>query len=217
MMVLHDGQNLFDPRTAFIPGHTWNAHRKVARLIRSGRIPPLVLVGVYNTGEHRIDEYTPTRDPVRKHGGHVDAYAHMLVDELLPWLVNNHRTLPGPRNTALGGSSLGGLATLAIGLRRPDVFGALAALSPSVWWDRKWMIRMVNRMPTRTHQRLWIDMGTKEGPGMLQVVREFRDALIEKGWREGVDLGYCEVKRAEHTERAWGRRIARVLEFLVRS
>lgn len=217
VMVLHDGQNLFDPKTSFIPGHSWNAHRTVAKLIRIGRIPPLVLVGVSNTGEHRIDEYTPTRDAVRKAGGKSDLYGRMIVEELLPWLVRNHRTLPGPRNTALGGSSLGGLATLTIGLQRPDVFGALAAFSPSVWWDRRWIFRMVGKMPTRTHQRIWLDMGTKEGPGMLEVARDFRDALVAKGWQQDVDLGYYEAKNAMHTERAWGRRVGRMMEFLVRT
>ena len=216
VIILHDGQNLFDPKTSFIPGHTWNAHRTVARLIRAGLIPPLVLVGIYNTGEHRIDEYTPTRDPRRQAGGHAGAYGRMIVEELLPWLVEHHRTLPGPRNTALAGSSLGGLATLAIGLRHPEVFGALAAFSPSVWWDRKWIIKSVAKMPRRTHQRLWVDIGTKEGPGMVEVTRDFRDALVAKGWREGDDLGYHEAKGAKHTERAWGRRFGRMLEFLVR-
>ncbi|MCC6745110.1 MAG: alpha/beta hydrolase [Acidobacteria bacterium] len=217
VMILHDGQNLFDPRTSFIPGHTWNAHRPVARMIRAGQIPPLVLVGVYNTGEHRMDEYTPSRDPARKQGGQAAAYGRMIVEELLPWLVANHRTLPGPRNTALGGSSLGGLATLAIGLQRPDVFGALAAFSPSVWWDRKWMVKKVLKMPARTHQRIWLDMGTREGPGMLEVAREFRDALVTKGWSEGEDLGYLEARGAQHTERAWGRRFGMMMEFLVRT
>ncbi len=217
VMVLHDGQNLFDPRTSFIPGHTWNAHRTTARMIRAGAIPPLVLAGVYNTGEHRIHEYTPTRDSRRQAGGQVDAYGRMIVDDLLPWLVEHYRTLPGPRNTALAGSSLGGLATLAIGLKRPDVFGALAAFSPSIWWDRKFLFRMVARMPARTHQRLWLDMGTKEGPGMLDVARNFRDLLVAKGWREGEDLGYHEAKGAKHNERAWGRRFGKMMEFLVRT
>lgn len=217
VMILHDGQNLFDPRTSFIPGHTWNAHRAVVRLIRAGRIPPLILVGVYNTGEHRIDEYTPSRDHRRQRGGHAEAYGRMITEELLPWLVLHHRTLPGPRNTALCGSSLGGLAALAIGLRRPEVFGAIAAFSPSLWWDRKFLFRMVAKMPAKTHQRLWIDTGTKEGPGTIEISRSFRDVLVAKGWSEGDDLGYHEAKGAEHTERAWGRRFGRMMEFLVRT
>ena len=39
--------------------------------------------------------------------------------------------------TGLGGSSLGGLVTLYLGLRYAQYFGKLAVLSPSVWWNHK--------------------------------------------------------------------------------
>ena len=51
--------------------------------------------------------------------------------------MRRYRTLPDASNTALGGSSLGGLATLHLGLTHPDVFGRLAVMSPSVWWDNR--------------------------------------------------------------------------------
>lgn len=216
VVVMHDGQNLFDPKTSYIPGNTWAAHRSVSRLIWAGDLPRMILVGVNHTGEHRIDEYTPTRDAHQKRGGRAEAYGNLIVEDLLPWVAANYRTLEGPRNTALGGSSLGGLATLAIGLRRPDVFGALAAFSPSIWWDKRWIIRMVQGLPARTDQRIWLDMGQKEGPHMLHLARHLRDALVGKGWIEGEDLGYYEARHGKHTERAWGRRFGPALTFLAR-
>ena len=89
-------------------------------------------MGIFNTGEHRIEEYTPTRDR-KLGGGHAELYGRMLVEELKPFIESRYRTLSGPTNTGLGGSSLGGLATVYLGFTYPEVFGKLAVLSPSVW------------------------------------------------------------------------------------
>ena len=61
----------------------------------------------------------------------------MLVDELKPWIDARYRTRADAASTGIGGSSLGGLAALELGMTRPDVFGRVAALSPSLWWDRR--------------------------------------------------------------------------------
>ena len=60
-LYLHDGQNLFDPDTSFIPGKYWRVGETADELIMAGAIEPLVIVGIYNTGGHRIDEYTPSK------------------------------------------------------------------------------------------------------------------------------------------------------------
>jgi enterochelin esterase-like enzyme len=65
VFYLHDGQNLFDSRTSYIPGATWQAHTTADRLTTEGRIEPIILVGIANTGVRRMAEYTPTRDPRR--------------------------------------------------------------------------------------------------------------------------------------------------------
>jgi predicted alpha/beta superfamily hydrolase len=133
VLYLHDGQNLFDGATAFVPGQDWRVDDTAQELVIARVIEPLIIVGVYNTGEHRVDEYTPTRDRNQGAGGEAGLYGRMLTEELKPFIDRTYRTLPDPVNTGLGGSSLGGLATLYLGLQHPDVFGKLAVLSPSVW------------------------------------------------------------------------------------
>ena len=113
---MQDGQNLFDPDTSFQKGNYWRMGETADALIFAGEIEPLIIVGIYNTGEHRIDEYTPVEDR-RLGGGQADAYGQMLVEELKPFVDRSYRTLPGPANCGLGGSSLGGLVTLYLGLR----------------------------------------------------------------------------------------------------
>src|SRR5262245_31443549 len=68
VLYLHDGQNVFDQATAF--GDEWRVDETAQQLITAGRIAPLIVVGVYNAGEHRVDEYTPTSRPDKGGGGH---------------------------------------------------------------------------------------------------------------------------------------------------
>lgn len=59
VLYLHDGQNLFDGATSFIPGKEWRVDETAQSLISAGKIEPLIIVGIYNAGKDRIDEYTP--------------------------------------------------------------------------------------------------------------------------------------------------------------
>ena len=111
VLYLHDGQNLFDPETSFIKGNYWRVGETADGMIASGEIEPLVIVGIYNAGAKRIDEYTPLEDR-RLGGGNADAYGQMLVEELRPFVAHQYRTLAGADNCGMGGSSLGGLVTL---------------------------------------------------------------------------------------------------------
>src|SRR4029077_17622035 len=137
-----------------------------------------------------------------------------LTEEVLPFAQNEYRTLPGPANTGLGGSSLGGLVTLYIGLKMPRIFGKLAALSPSVWWNQRVIARFAESARVFPRPRIWLDTATREGPRVVQDVENFREVLLEKGWRLGEDLYYARVEGAEHNEAAWAQRVGPFLQFL---
>ncbi len=214
VFYLQDGQNLFDPATAY-GGQDWQADITADELITGGTIEPIVMVGVYNTGAHRVSEYTPTRDPGTGKGGKGGRYARMLAHELKPFIDREYRTKTSAADTAVGGSSLGGLVSLEAGLLYPGVFGKVAALSPSVWWDQRSILVIVRASRAPDRPRIWLDAGTGEGE-FQQVAadaRLLRDALVKQGWREGTDLGYTEVDGAGHNERAWGARFGDVLRY----
>ncbi len=238
VLYLHDGQNLFDPRTSYVPGRTWCAHATADRLTREQLIEPLILVGIANAGQRRMDEYTPSRD-WRHGGGKGPLYARLLVDELKPLIDSAFRTLTGPENTGLAGSSLGGLISLAIGLDYPQVFGRLGVLSPSVWWNRRDILtrispegskrprvlppfrrfiaspRPVSVFPEeRPRPRIWLDMGVNEGLRHLRDCDLLHQRLLNRGWQDDVDLRYLRVPGAVHDEEAWARRFDRVLQWL---
>jgi predicted alpha/beta superfamily hydrolase len=216
VLYLHDGQNLFDGATSFIAGKEWRVDETAQALIASGKIKPLIIVGVYNTSA-RIDEYTPTKDANVKQGGRADLYGRLLVEELKPFIDAQYRTLRGPQETGLGGSSLGGLVSLYLGLKYPQVFGKLAVVSPSVWWDNRIILRDVQALTKRPRTRIWLDIGTKEGRDTAEATggaRALRDALVAKGWKENSDLKYFEADGAEHNETAWAERAGPMLIFL---
>jgi predicted alpha/beta superfamily hydrolase len=213
VFYLHDGQNLFDDRTSYVPGHTWRAHTTADRLAASGEIEPVILVGVANSGLRRMAEYTPTRD-FRLAGGEGHAYGRLLIEELKPLIDREYRTLPGPESTALGGSSLGGLITLFLGFEHPEVFGKLAVLSPSIWWNNRSILSFVEAPISRPNLRIWLDIGTGEGGRHVRDTDQLFKLLKRRGWQEDIDLAYQRVPEAFHSEDAWADRFDDVLRFL---
>ena len=99
VLYLEDGQNLFDPATSFIPGMYWRVGETADTLIAQGAIEPLIIVGIYNTGKQRINEYTPTRDQ-KLGGGKADKYGRLLVEELKPFIESKYRVLGGAAKSA---------------------------------------------------------------------------------------------------------------------
>lgn len=212
VLYLHDGQNVFDRATSF--GEEWRVDESAEKLITAGEIEPLIVVAIYNTGEHRVDEYTPTARAEIGRGGHAGDYGRMLVEELKPFIDRTYNTLPSAASTALGGSSLGGLLTMHLGLRYPTAFGRLAVLSPSVWWDGRILLREVDSLGAKLPTKIWLDAGTAEGTDTIDNARALRDALVAKGWTIGHDLAYLEEQGGEHNEHSWSLRVDRVLRFL---
>lgn len=215
LLILHDGQNLFDPETSFVRGQTWRVAEHADAAIKAGEVEPLVIAGVANAGERRLAEYTPVRD-WKLGGGEAAAYGEMLVKELLPFLRAAYRLRSGVGATGLGGSSLGALVSLWLGLRRPDVFGKLAVLSPSVWWNHRYILRFVDdvagSMPHRP--RIWLDVGESEGRRTLADAEMLRKRLLRQGWQDETELHFETFATGAHNEASWATRVRPMLRFL---
>ena len=214
VLYLNDGQNMFDGATSFVQGQEWGVDETTDKLIRADEIEPLIIVAIYNTGEDRIDEYSPTVDPKLKKGGKAELYGRFILEELKPVIDGDYRTHIGPEHTGIGGSSLGGLVSIYLALKHPRSFGKVMAMSPSVWWDGGMIIERVRSLPIKPSTQIWLDIGTKEGLRTTKNVRSLRDALLGKGWRKGDDLGYFEDREGTHDELSWGHRANRAMRFL---
>jgi predicted alpha/beta superfamily hydrolase len=212
VLYMHDGQNLFDAATAF-NGQDWHVAQTADYAISAGLVEPLIVVGLYNTGKTRLREYTPTSVP-RLGGGRADRYAKFLIEEVKPVVDRDYRTKPEASQTGIGGSSLGGLVSIYLGLKFSNVFSKIAALSPSVWWNQRVIVRFAQAAPVEPRPRIWLDIGTREGPRIVDDVEKFRDVLLNKGWQSDRDLHYERVEGAEHNEAAWAARVGPFLQFL---
>jgi predicted alpha/beta superfamily hydrolase len=216
VLYMHDAQNLFNPAEAF-GGVVWAADETAQRLILTGEIEPLIIVGIYNAGAKRIDEYTPVKTTVGKmrgHGGQADAYGRMIAEELKPFIDGKYMTRPEREFTGIGGSSLGGLVSLYLGFKYPEIFSRVASLSPSVWWANNHMIRETAKLPERLPLRIWLDIGKREGTRIKHQVRALKEMFLAQGWQMGADLAYLEIPEARHEESAWAARFDLVLKFL---
>ncbi len=177
-------------------------------------------MGVYNTGKDRVNEYTAAEDAKYKAGGKADLYGRLIVEELKPFIDATYRTRTDAMHTGLGGSSLGGLVSLYLGVKYPNVFGRIAVVSPAVWWADNQIVSLIQDLPRKLPLRIWLDIGTKEGRNppeaqrTLDGARLLKERLIGKGWKPGKDLKYVEAEGAEHNERAWADRAEQMLEFL---
>jgi predicted alpha/beta superfamily hydrolase len=222
VLYMQDGQNLFDDSRAF-GGHSWRLRDTADHAIGARTAAPMIIVGIDHTHADRIHEFTPTRDESRKAGGKADDYGRMLLEEIKPVIDATYRTRDD--HTSIGGSSLGGLVALHLALedRRPRLSGqaeapvlhfrAAAVMSPSVWWNGRAILDEVDRFSAPRRPRIWLDVGGREGREALNDVRLLRDRLKANGWSDAT-LRYFEDRRADHSERAWGARARKALEFL---
>lgn len=222
VLYLHDGQNLMDASTSYA-GIEWGVDEAAQKLIGEGKIRPAIVVGIYNT-EQRTQEFTPPA--LAPNGGsgsqqaRGDLYARHVVEEVKPFIDRVYRTSPAREDTAIGGSSMGGLVTLFIVQQNPETFGQVVLLSP---W-----LRVNNQLVQSTlmgdggwlkGKRVFIDMGTKPGknyPGDNAVAdaREMVQRLDAAGLKRGADYQYTEVEGDRHGESDWAKRIDQVLMFL---
>jgi predicted alpha/beta superfamily hydrolase len=213
VLYMHDGQNLFNDDEAYVAGESWRVGHTADALINAGRIEPLLIVGIDNAGQKRIDEYTPTATK-RLGGGLAARYGRLIIEELKPFIDRNYATATGPSRTGLGGSSLGGLVSLYLGLHHAAVFGRLTVISPSVWWDRRVILREVHNRRPVPRPRVWVDMGTDEGRRAVEDARLLVAGMRRAGWVLGDDLVYSEYPDATHRESAWAARVGPMLEYL---
>jgi predicted alpha/beta superfamily hydrolase len=205
VLYMHDGQNLFDPKTAAY-GAAWEIGSIVDKLIATGAIEPIIVVGIDNAGEQRIAEYTPCCDK-KYGGGKLDAYAAFIVDTVKPWADANLRTQKDREHTAIMGSSLGGIASVYIGQKYPQIFSMAGGVSSSFWWNDQMFIK---DLPASPQVKFYIDAGT-DNDG-IEDTRKMRDAMQAKGYK----LYYHEAEGGNHNEKSWAARVDLPLSWFFR-
>ncbi len=203
VIYMHDGQNLFDKTTGFM-GKEWFVNEKVEYLIKKHVIEEVIIVGINNGQQDRLDEYT--WNPMEgQGGGKGKLYGEFLTKEVKPFIDEIYKTRPDRENTAVIGSSLGGLISFYLALHYPEVFSKIGMMSPSLWWNNCEAISDAKLISDDHHFNFWIGAGTAESDDMMDEVLNLKNILEEKCGTEGV-IQFTDPN-ATHSEEAWAHRV----------
>lgn len=167
------------PVTVYVPAHTpeavvfagdgqlipqWGA------LLEADDVPPTMIVGVHRLADEtlRLHEYSPGFDPDR-----FAAHEAFFVGDVRRWVKERFDVVLPAERTAVYGVSAGGELALAVGLRHPDVYGAIFCASPGGGY------RPPDPMP-RQVPRAYLVAGTLE-PFFLENASRWARALRDAG------------------------------------
>jgi len=195
VIYMHDAQNLFDAATSYVG--EWNVDE-----ILDSINAQVIVIGIEHGADKRIEELTPFKHE-KYGGGKADNYIDFIVKTLKPKIDLTYRTKPNTKNTAIFGSSLGGLVSFYAAIKYPDVFGKVGCFSPAFWFGRKDM----NDLLAKTNHfdtKIYFLCGDNEGDA--DVIPDMKNV---EHW---VNTKRCEckklnkeviVKGGQHNEKMW--------------
>ena len=212
VLYMHDGQNLFDDRTSF--AGEWGVDETLDRLAKERGLE-LIVVGIENGQEHRINELKPWADP--KYGkGEADDYLRFVVEVVKPWADAHYRTRPDRAHTGMMGSSLGGLASWYAAFKYPQVFGRLGVFSPSYWIaPQSFELAHTQKLPADT--RMYQVTGGREGDkkdSEETVAYSLRMETVLRHDQPKLRLRNVVVPEGEHNEKSWRLQFPAAVQYL---
>ncbi len=210
VLYMHDGQNLFDNATAY--AGEWKVDETLDALAKEGRLE-LIVVGIDNGAEKRMTELNAWDNP-QFGPGENRAYTDFIVKTVKPMIDRRYRTLPDRANTAIMGSSMGGLASHYALVQYPEVFSKAGVFSPA-YWTAQPSFAFVASKPTPKDARVFMLMGGKEGPQMNADVKRMAEVIGKTGHpAENTVLKL--VPQAEHNEAFWAGELREALLWMFR-
>ncbi len=199
VMYMQDGQNLFDLHTSF--SGEWEVDESLNTLFENGD-DGIIIVGINNGGEHRIDEYTPWSHP-QYGGGQGDAYVNFIVDNLKPFIDSNFRTKTDRLNTGIMGSSLGGLISFYAAIEHQDIFGKAGIFSPSFWFSDQ-VYTHVENTGKEHDMKFYLLGGEQESSTLIQELEDMQTTLLNAGFQSSEILLHTHSD-GQHSEWFWNR------------
>ncbi len=197
VMYMHDGQNLFDYNTSF--AGEWEVDETLNKLYQENGFG-LIVIGIDNGGNKRMDEYSPWK--IGKYGGgEGDAYVEFIVKTLKPYVDKNYRTKPERENTAIIGSSMGGLISHYAGLKYPDTFGVVGAFSPSFWLSDSCYDFATNHSDNHK-TKMYFLAGDNESETMVSNLDKMIELMKANGFNKE-NIKSKIVLDGEHNEKLW--------------
>jgi predicted alpha/beta superfamily hydrolase len=241
VLYMHDGHNLFDLKHSNF-NKIWAADKAMLAAAASGAVEPHIIIGIWAPGSDRYRQYLPRSaydaaagtlraQMDRTAGGAVvsDRYLAWIAGPLKSWVDASFRTRTARDDTAIVGSSMGGLMSCYAILERPEVFGRAGCVSahwPAVdprvvegesesvkaLWDA-WFTA---RLGAPDGRRVWLDHGTATLDQYYAPYQQVVDArFAAAGWKRGRDWESKVYEGAEHEENAWAARLPEIFGWLL--
>jgi metallo-beta-lactamase class B len=215
VLYMHDGQNIFDAATSY--AGEWGVDETLDSLKARGDAG-VIVVAVDHGGAKRFDEYSPWQNQ-RYGGGEGDAYVDFIVQTLKPYIDRHYRTRTDAANTAIAGSSMGGLISLYAALKYPDVFSKAGVFSPSVWVApaiATYAREHAAALNQAKRPRLYFVSATSEAQlkAQLAVSEPLMAALAAAGYQSGSDLVVLLRPDGAHSEWFWRREFPAAYHWL---
>lgn len=208
VLYMHDGQNLFDAATAY--AGEWKVDETLDALAREGKLE-LIVVGIDNGAAKRMTELNAW-DYAPAGKGEGREYTDFIVKTVKPMIDSRYRTLPDRANTAIMGSSMGGLASHYALVRYPQVFSRAGVFSPA-YWTAQPAFAFVAANPAPKDARVYLLMGEKEGPEMNADVRKMAEVVRRSG-HPAANTVLRIVPGAEHNEAFWASELREALLWM---
>ncbi|MDD3842082.1 MAG: alpha/beta hydrolase-fold protein [Candidatus Izemoplasmatales bacterium] len=226
VLYMHDGHNLFDIETSAFNA-SWNVHYALDEIEKQTALN-MIVVGIDSPSDQRFDEYSPWINNNMKeyisylkapsYGGEGEIYLQWIVSELKPWIDANFRTIVN--KTFMAGSSMGGLISIYAGCRFPNVFLAVGAFSPAIWFAETEFLNYVKNNGSSI-KSVYLDVGTNETSDpacdsfpkiYLLGARKLYEILLNNKIEH---LIYFEDEGGTHSEKAWEQRFPRFARWLL--
>jgi len=198
VIYMHDAQNLFDEATSY--NGEWQVDETLNKLYKEKNIG-LIVVGIDNGGSKRMDEYSPWQNDRYKGGGEGDAYLDFIVETLKPYVDNNYKTLFDRQNTAIMGSSLGGLISHYGALKYPEVFGLVGLFSPAFGFAVN-SFEFALKPRDLENMKMYFLAGDKESPSMIDNLNNMITLMKSQGFTQKNIISKV-VPGGEHNEKLW--------------
>ena len=177
VMYLQDAQNLFDDATSY--AGEWQVDETLNKIFeKTGK--SLIVVGIDNGGEKRIEELSPYKN-AKYGGGNGDNYVKFIVETLKPFIDKNYRTKPQRKFTTIGGSSLGSLISVYAAVKYPETFGKVLAFSSAFWFNAKELNEFISSSKVNLkQQKYYFIQGKHEDEDMEEQTNRVIENLKSK-------------------------------------
>lgn len=232
VIYMHDGQNLFNKETASF-NMAWEIGSILDEIYKEDNSKAFIVVGIDNSKDYRYNEYSPWESeiggiylPHAKATGNIGGegfkYGDFICNTLKPYIDENYRTLGDRENTAICGSSMGGLISICVGIKHQEIFGKIGALSSAIYFCNEEVRELILKEGKREEVKTYLSVGTEETSDVnrkdfseiyIQSTNNVYHYLREAGFSKEEVIKEI-FENDKHNEKAWEKRFPNVIKYL---